>query len=391
MSASDSFRLMIWELVAAVGVVMVIVGILGEGSELLVKWVGKKKYKKFQAGMDDGLRWFLAILVKFVRPRILEVETFAFALVVLGLVAEFWGSQESQQILGKNNLQLNLAAEQLGRTNAQLVASNLELEKQVNETKTQLANAQANLIDLQNANLPMDIGNQPEFALKLVEFPETPIKDLPKTPVKLRALANDKAHKTADDLEIAFDFFHNWILIDRADIGEIGESGIIISYRYNDDLSEKAAKLIMKALTAKNVPSKIFTGNDNVRFEGIPTNGVMVVVCNRPDPLNEKLMLVQAKQAELQYQPTGLGMEIWKMQQKKFVVDSEEYRKALVEYNNLISQYTNTQNEISALNESEKKLISEINKAAFGTNSSFRLGLMRFDPTTRSFGEKIVK
>jgi hypothetical protein len=120
MSASDSFWLIIWELIAAIGVIVVIVGIIGEGSELLVKWALKTKYKKFQKELDDGFRWFLAILMKFVRPRILEVETFAFALVVLGLVAEFWGGHKSQQILDRNNSRLNLAAEQLGKTNAQL-------------------------------------------------------------------------------------------------------------------------------------------------------------------------------------------------------------------------------------------------------------------------------
>ena len=42
--------LTVWELVAAVGVVVVIVGIIGESSELLVKWALKPKCKKFQKG-----------------------------------------------------------------------------------------------------------------------------------------------------------------------------------------------------------------------------------------------------------------------------------------------------------------------------------------------------
>ena len=138
MSDSDSFWLKVWEWVSTISVVVVIVGIIGEGAELLLKFANKKKYKRLQRGWGIQFRWHLAGLMKFVRPRLLEVETFAFALVVLGLVGEFWGSQKEKQILDRNNAQLNLAAKQLGKSNAQLVADNLVLRSNVVELEAKL-------------------------------------------------------------------------------------------------------------------------------------------------------------------------------------------------------------------------------------------------------------
>jgi hypothetical protein len=124
MTPKDSLWLFIWELVATIGIIVVIFGIIGEGSELLAKWAIKRKYKRLQKGIDDGARWFLAVLLKYIRPRILEVETFAFALVVIGLMAEFWGGHKSQEILGRNNSELN-------NKTARLVTDNLVLRSNV--------------------------------------------------------------------------------------------------------------------------------------------------------------------------------------------------------------------------------------------------------------------
>jgi hypothetical protein len=407
MTAFDSALLNAFTWLARIGSLLVILGCFLEAAELIISWARKSNFRKWiEVIFGNSWRRKIVFSVKFIEPRILKFETLGFAILFIGLGLELFSSFEVESIQSRESDRLtkqldsttqkaSAAEKETAELNDRASSNELaakQLEIQLGVTKTQLATAQANLIDLQNANLPMEIGSQTDFAVMIAGDPVIPVKDLRKIPIKIRTLANDKAHKTATDLEIAFVFFGNWIIIDRANIDEIGESGIIIGYRYDDDLSEKAARLLMKALTARNVPSKIMTSDENVRFEGIPTNGVMVVVCNRPDPLNEKLMLVQAKQSELSLQPVGLEMEIWKLQQEKFVMNSEEYRKAQLKYNDLTSQYTNTQNEISALNESEKKLKSEIDKAAFGTNSPFRIsGLIRFDPTTGSFGEKIVK
>jgi hypothetical protein len=137
MTVSDSFWLIFWESIATIGIVVVIIGIIGEGSELLVKWAIDKKYRKLQRELDDGFRWILAVLMKFIRPRKLEVETFAFALVVLGLVVEFWGGHKSQQILDRNNAALNKeagearqAAGQANERAASIERAAVEMERQ---------------------------------------------------------------------------------------------------------------------------------------------------------------------------------------------------------------------------------------------------------------------
>lgn len=129
MKSEDSFWLFVWETIATIGIIVVILGIIGEGSELVSKWALKLKYKKRQDELDDGSRWFLAVLLKFIRPRILEVETFAFAMVIVGLMAEFWGGHKAQGILDENNSQLNLQSAQLNSTNKQLSLRIEELRK----------------------------------------------------------------------------------------------------------------------------------------------------------------------------------------------------------------------------------------------------------------------
>lgn len=281
-----------------------------------------------------------------------------------------------------------VAEKEAGQANERASTNELaakQLEIQLDETKTQLAKAQANLIELQNANLPMDIGNQPEFG-------GLGLSQLPRTPVKLRSLADDKAEKTADNFEIAFNF-GGWILVDRAIIGEIGESGIIIGYNFNDGPSKKAAMLLMKLLTAKNIPSKTITSDLGLRVEGIPTNGIIVAVCNRPDPLNEKLMLVQAKKAELDEDSLEIRYgKMFALETKKFQPNSKELQDAQAEYNKLTLQYSDVEEEKNALDESEKQIKAEIDKKVFGTNVAFRVSnLLKFDPATRTFNEKTLK
>jgi hypothetical protein len=122
MSESDSFWLNFWEVFASIGIIAVIIGIIGEGSELLVKWIREKRFKKFKHGADDKLRCIIAVLAKYVRPRILEVETFAFALVIVGLMAEFWGGHKSKIILDRNNTDLSMRVETLRKANDELEA-----------------------------------------------------------------------------------------------------------------------------------------------------------------------------------------------------------------------------------------------------------------------------
>jgi hypothetical protein len=305
-------------------------------------------------------------------------------MVVWGLAAEliafgfsFLASNREIDGLNKSNLVLQ------GRVSANELAAK-RLEIQLVETKIQLANAQANLISLQNANFPMNIGFILDFAMALIEFPDRPLNENPKVPIKLRTLANDKSHKTADELTTAFHMLHVWLVVDRHDIGEIGQSGIIIGYRPDDELSKKHAARLMEALTSKNVPSKMMTDDIDLLFKGIPTNGLIVVVCNRPDPLNEKLMLAEAKKQlmqndllETQYR------KMWDLSMKKFVPNSKELQDAQTEYNQLSQHCVDLQKQTKSLDELEAQIKREIDTAEFGTNANrLKIGTLLIDPNT---------
>lgn len=391
MSVADSESLRFWSFVYSIAEWAVIIGVVLEGTDFFSR---RLSWRFIRSGKDLTEPWYSSP-TKAESKWVHIFGDFGFWILIVGLVFGQISHVKLEGITNKENRRLTSQLDTTTKSAStnELIAKQLEI--QLTEAKTQLVKAQADLIDLQNVNLPMDIGSQPNFAVMLIEEPtETPIKDLRKTLVKLRTLANDKSHKTADDLEIAFNFFGNWPLMDRTDIGEIGQAGIIIGYRYGDDLSEKAAKRLMRALTAQKVPSKIMTSDPDLLFEGIPTNGIIVVVCNRPDSLHEKLMLVQAKKAELDNDIPeilyGKG-KLSDLEGQKFS-NSSELKKAQAEHDKLAAQYFKMLKEKKALDESEKQIKATLDNIAFGTNSTFKIdGLMRFDPRTGSFGEKVVK
>ena len=89
MSVIDASWLKFWGFVSEIGFVMVIVGVIGEGAELLVKWVERRREK---ATPKKKLTWLL------------PVETASFVVLVVGLAMEFVGGYIAKQIMDAENV-----------------------------------------------------------------------------------------------------------------------------------------------------------------------------------------------------------------------------------------------------------------------------------------------
>lgn len=247
---------------------MVIVGIAGEGAELLVKWLKKKRFKKFQRNWGAGFRRFMAVLAGFVRTRELEVETIAFAMVIVGLVAEFLGGQKSQEILDRNNARLNSETTSLQSSNLAL-SLRIEALRATNDM-------------LEGESLPMQIGDQQSFADAIGAAPSAII-------IVTNNPQDEKSRQTAWDI--------NWVL------KEAGWSvswthkripfGVLIncSGDLEDDKNPtvNAAIRLFKALTDRNIPATL-------NHSDLPPKTILVDVEQRPDPGEYESSVLWAKQ-----------------------------------------------------------------------------------------------
>src|SRR6266446_1909351 len=123
MSFLDSSSLSFWESVSEFGFVMVIVGVVGEGAELVVKW---RKRRREESILEKESPWMLPI------------ETAFFALLVLGLAVEFIGSHKAMRIAREESNRLaviaanaNKLAEETHLMSVRLEATNLVLRSNV--------------------------------------------------------------------------------------------------------------------------------------------------------------------------------------------------------------------------------------------------------------------
>lgn len=311
-------------------------------------------------------------------------------LVVIGVLGKVF-SEGGVFILGRqlqiisereNAVMAGVAAQakkEAGQANERASTNELaakQLEKQVNETKTQLANAETHLIELKNANLPMDIGDQYSFANTL--------KPLAGMQVELRSAVDTKAQETAESLFSTF-AMAGWPVINRSLIGDIGKEGIIIGYNFHapifennsvDDSSKNAAYLLLKLLTERNIPSEIIEDPTGFMVRGVPTNALIVAVCPRPSQLKADLMVVRAKETELRHESNLESPKIWariiEISTNRYIVGSKELADAQAEYNDLNSQIWKLRNEQAELDKQEKNLDDQVFKEEFGTNSMTR-------------------
>jgi hypothetical protein len=119
----DSSSLKLWEFVSEFGFVMVIVGVVGEGFELIVKWGDRRRGK---ATSKKDLEWLL------------PVETLFFVILTIGLAMEFLGSHNAMRISDAENGRLNLLSNGAYERSANAESNNLVLRSNVLVLQAQL-------------------------------------------------------------------------------------------------------------------------------------------------------------------------------------------------------------------------------------------------------------
>jgi hypothetical protein len=121
MISSDSVWLNFFSELAVVGCIVVIVGVVLEGAELIVKSAKKRTVRKW-VGEVFGKHRRRAVVscAKYIKPRILPFEAWGFVLLVFGLGIETLGSLTADRMQSKENSELELMVAQTGTTNAQL-------------------------------------------------------------------------------------------------------------------------------------------------------------------------------------------------------------------------------------------------------------------------------
>ena len=130
-----------WTHLAEFGCVMVIIGIVGEGFELVVKW-WKKRW--FSVGFGNrlgnlsrvGVDW----LIRRCRNRILEIETISLALVAAGLLIEIVSSHVAYGISDSQNDTLNKEAADARRESKRLQLQIMETSNNVVKNDPRNAN-----------------------------------------------------------------------------------------------------------------------------------------------------------------------------------------------------------------------------------------------------------
>lgn len=243
------------------------------------------------------------------------------------------------------------------------------LQTNVNETKTELANAETRLNESITNNLPMDIGEQYSFVNAL--------KPLAGIQVELRSIADGKAQQTVESLRSTF-LMAGWPVINFGLISDIGEEGVVIGYN-GDDSSKKAANFLLKLLTERGVPSEI-----TIRVRGVPTNAIIVAVCQRPSQLKASWMVMRAKEKELNDQKSKILPRFMELMRKQYVIGSKEMAAAQAEVNDLNLQLGKLESEKAVLFEQERKLDEEMEKEALGTNA-LAPGVYMIDNTFSGF------
>src|SRR5258706_15338098 len=103
---SDAW-IIFWEVLAAFGFLLVIIGVVLERAELIVKWGEREGFRKWigkriGASNERGL----ASIVREVIPHVLWVETLGFAILVSGLAVGFTMQSVTMALQGKENARL---------------------------------------------------------------------------------------------------------------------------------------------------------------------------------------------------------------------------------------------------------------------------------------------
>jgi hypothetical protein len=145
----------------------------------------------------------------------------------------------------------------------------------------------------------------------------------------------------------------------------------------------------LKLLTERNVPSEVIDDPFGFRVRGVPTNAIIVAICQRPSRLKADFMAVRAKEIDLQDQKSEISPRLMELAGKCFDPALKEPAEVQAEFNRLKSRYVQFLNEESALSEQERKLIDQIEKEEEGTNS-MRPGIHIHNASFSGVGTPIV-
>jgi hypothetical protein len=123
MSSSDSVWLGVFSGLSVVGCIVVFIGAVLEGSELIVKSSERKRFLAWiRKVFGNTRRRGYEACAKFIKPRILPIESLGFAVLITGLGLEFLGSCASDRLQSKRNSELNNQTEVLHNENLVLQA-----------------------------------------------------------------------------------------------------------------------------------------------------------------------------------------------------------------------------------------------------------------------------
>ena len=377
MSASDASSLSLWSWLSLLGLLLVIIGVIMEGAEAVVwtfSWFRRKRLSVIWSVIPEPHipKW---------THRLDHVGWFV---LVVGLALETWGHIRVTDITGRENhrlnWQLNLTTMNASEANERAKKEELDakqLEIKLNETKTQLADAEARLngsiIDLRNDNEPMKIGEIGSFINELKQFPSVS--------VELRNRDDNNARETAGVLYLAFNNA-GWRVINTSNVGDLDEKGIVIGY--NGDIpSTKAAKFLRNVLTERNVPSMIFDNDGPDRARGVPTNAIIVAVCLRPDHMLAQCIILRAKEQELFDQSVEIWSKLKDIESRKYKINSKSFSDAQIEDIMLTVKYVKLMDERTNLLNQAQAIYEQIESRDFPTNSTpglYDFQVMRLTP-----------
>jgi hypothetical protein len=124
MDSNSSFSSEFFFGLALFGAALVIIGVLLEAAELIVKLGSNVKYGKWVSRVfGKKYRLKIALLAKFLHPRILPFEAIGFGLLFIGLAIELIGSFVAERLQSKENLVLQNRVEVLRKANDELEAA----------------------------------------------------------------------------------------------------------------------------------------------------------------------------------------------------------------------------------------------------------------------------
>jgi hypothetical protein len=164
-----------WETLAEIGTALVILGVSGEGAEMLIKAAKLHKAKK-----ADSKHWRLHsrphLALEWCDKHELGLEIFGFVcwlLVVVGLIIELRSSHEARLLANAENAALKERAAKFELRAEELRAKNLELEERIRPrtvTDTQCREF-ARLV--QSAHkVPLSVWRAADFEIETREFSE---------------------------------------------------------------------------------------------------------------------------------------------------------------------------------------------------------------------------